>query len=99
MRGVPVTTGATQPGSTPDPQPNGSGGDVQARFLVICRATDNDPEGCHAEARIGYVQPRTPDEIADLEVAIAAMYRAGFDEDPVRVAVVELPWVEEVDGE
>lgn len=73
--------------------------DALSPCLVLCRAALSDPEGAHAQVKIGPTEAPTEATLAQCHEAIIDIFRKGFGCDPDRVAVVVLPWIEEEDGD
>lgn len=67
--------------------------------LIVARAAAADPDGASAQARIGMTSEPSQGDLDRYRAAIIELFRKGFDCEPVRVAVVVLPWVVELDAD
>jgi len=67
--------------------------------LAIVRAAGLGTDEPSLEARVGFIGPPSPLELAQLQENAINMYEAAHDRTPSRVAAAVLPWVEDLDGE
>lgn len=65
--------------------------------LILIRACDAATDGPNLQAKIGYDHEPDPTVLEEVRQGAVELFTTSFGRKPERVAVVVLPWVDELD--